>query len=348
MNKNRFDRIVVTTTQWLGIALLTGVILWGILYFMDSMRYEQTNDAQVDAYLSPVNVKVGGYIKKIYFHDNQTVRRGDTLVLIDTDEFQLKADAAAAELQQAHAKLGILHTNEETQQRNIEVIRAHLSGVQVKLRHQEQDYARYQNLLNEASTTRQKFENVQAALWLNQSDYQEATAALKMAVSKLSNLSAERVAIAADIKIKEAMLRRQQLDVGYTVITAPFDGVVGRKTIQEGQLVQAGQTMIFLTNEREEKWIVANFKETQIAQFQVGQPAKIALDAFPGEDFAGVIESISPTTGSRYSLLPPDNATGNFVKVIQRIPVRIKLTDAGEKLLKLSAGMNANVSIVKK
>ncbi|ASZ12121.1 HlyD family secretion protein [Chitinophaga pendula] len=347
MNKNRFDRIVVISTQWVGMVFVLGLIVWSVFYAIDIFRYEQTNDAQVDAYLSPVNVKVGGYIKKIYFQDNQRVHRGDTLVLIATDEFQLKADAAAAELLSVRAKLGVLQANEETQKRNIEVIHAHLSGVQAKLHHQELDYERYQNLLKEEATTRQKFEHVQAALLVNQSDYQEATAALKVAVSKLDDLYAEKAAIAADIKIKEALFQRQQLDIAYTVISAPFDGEVGRKTIQEGQLVQAGQTLVFLTNEKEAKWIVANFKETQIAKFQVGQQAKIVLDAFPGEHFSGVIESFSPTTGSRYSLLPPDNATGNFVKVIQRIPVRIKLTESGDRLSKLSAGMNANVSIEK-
>lgn len=347
MSKNKIDRIVVNTTQWLGIILLAGIIIWAGKYFWEGQKYEQTNDAQIDAYLSPVNVKIGGYIKKIYYRDNQLVHKGDTLVWIEPDEYGLKKDAADGELMSARAKLEILDANEETQRKNIEVIRARLSGAQAKLEQQQKEFERYQNMLKEASTTQQKFENVKAALIIHQSSLEETEATLKAAESKLNDLVAERSAIHADIKIREALLARQELDIQYTVVTAPFDGQVGRKTIQEGQLVQPGQTLVFMTNESEDKWVVANFKETQIGAFHIGQEAKIEVDAFPGESFYGTIESKSPTTGSRYSLLPPDNATGNFVKVIQRIPIRIKLTDTKDKLAKLSAGMNANVYIIK-
>lgn len=347
MSKNKIDRIVVSTTQWLGIILLSVIIIWAGRYFWEGQQYEQTNDAQVDAYLSPVNVKIGGYIKKIYFRDNQVVHKGDTLVWIEPDEYRLKKEAADGELMSARAKLEILTANEETQRKNIAVIQARISGAQAKLEQQQSEFDRYQHMLQEAATTRQKFENVRAALIINQSGLEETVASLKAAESKLSDLRAERAAINADIKIREALLARQELDIRYTVVTAPFDGKLGKKTIQEGQLVQPGQTLAFLTNEKEEKWVVGNFKETQIGGFKIGQQAKIAIDAYPGETFSGIIESTSPTTGSRYSLLPPDNATGNFVKVIQRIPVRIKLTDTRDKLSKLSAGMNANVYIIK-
>jgi membrane fusion protein (multidrug efflux system) len=347
MSKNKIDRIVVSATKYSGIILLAGIIIWAGKYCWEGRKYEQTNDAQIDAYLSPVNVKIGGYIKKIYYADNQRVHKGDTLVWIEPDEYRLKKEAADGELMSARAKLVILDANEETQRKNIGVIRARLSGVQAKLEQQQREFERYEKMLKEAATTQQKFENVKAALIINQSGLDEAKATLSAAESKLDDLVAERTAINAEIRIREAMLARQELDVQYTIVTAPFDGQLGRKTIQEGQLVQPGQTLVFLTNESEEKWVVANFKETQIGAFHIGQRAKVEVDAFPGESFDGIIESKSPTTGSRYSLLPPDNATGNFVKVIQRIPVRIKLSDTKEKLAKLSAGMNANVYIIK-
>ncbi|MCJ7932513.1 MAG: HlyD family secretion protein [Chryseobacterium sp.] len=347
MNKNRADRIIVNMTQWFGIALFTGIIIWGAVYFLKGYRYEQTNDAQIDAYLSPVNAKVGGYISKIYFRDNQQVQKGDTLVAIGLDEYGLKRNAASAELMSSHARLPILAANEETQIKSIEVIKAQLSGAKAKLNQQQREFDRYKNLLADESTTPQKFENVSTSLTITQSDYDQAKASLQVAESKLNDLRAQRNAIAAEIKIKEALLERQELDVKYTVITAPFDGQIGKKTIQEGQLIQPGQTLAFLVNKTEEKWVMANFKETQIGNFRPGQSAFIDVDAFPNEKFSGAIESLSPTTGSRYSLLPPDNATGNFVKIIQRIPVRIRLTDRPEKLNKLSAGMNANVYILK-
>ena len=347
MNKNKTDKIIVTLTKWFGIAFFTAIIIWGTVYLLKAYRYEQTNDAQVDAYLSPVNAKVGGYISKIYYKDNQQVQKGDTLVIIEPDEYTLKREAASAELMSSRTKLPILYAAEQTQIRSIEVIKAQLSGAQAKLNQQQRETQRYKSLLADESTTQQKFENVSSSLAIVQSDYDQARASLRVAESKLSDLKAQRNAIEAEIKIKEALLERQELDVQYTIITAPFDGYIGKKTIQEGQLIQPGQTLAFLVNKTEAKWVMANFKETQISHFKIGSPVSIEVDAFPNEKFGGVIESLSPTTGSRYSLLPPDNATGNFVKITQRIPVRIKLTDTPEKLAKLSAGMNANVYILK-
>lgn len=347
MNKNKTDKIIVTLTKWFGIALFIAIIIWTVVYFLKGYRYEQTNDAQIDAYLSPVNAKVGGYISKIYYKDNQLVKKGDTLVVIELDEYGLKKNAASAELMSSHAKLPVLAANEETQIKSIEVIKAQLSGVKAKLKQQQREFERYKNLLDAESVTRQKFDNVSTALAISQSDYDQTQASLQVAESKLNDLRAQRNAIKAEIKIKEALLERQELDIKYTVITAPFDGQIGKKTIQEGQLIQPGQTLAFLVNKAEAKWVIANFKETQISHFRIGQAVSIEVDAFPNEKLSGVIESLSPTTGSRYSLLPPDNATGNFVKIIQRIPIRIKLTDKPEKLGKLSAGMNANVYVLK-
>lgn len=347
MNKNSTDKIIVTLTKWFGIALFTAIIIWGALYFFKGYRYEQTNDAQVDAYLSPVNAKVGGYVSKIYYKDNQQVQRGDTLVVIELDEYGLKRNAASAELKSSYAKLPVLAANEETQIKSIEVIKAQLSGAKAKLNQQQREFDRYKNLLADESTTQQKFENVSTSFAITQSDYDQIKASLQVAESKLNDFTAQRNAIAAEIKIKESLLERQELDIKYTVITAPFNGQIGKKTIQEGQLIQPGQTLAFLVNKTEEKWVLANFKETQIGHFKIGQPVSIQVDAFSNEKFSGVIESFSPTTGARYSLLPPDNATGNFVKIIQRIPVRIKLTDTPEKLSRLSAGMNANVYVLK-
>jgi len=347
MNKNKTDKIVVSLTKWFGITLFVGIIIWGATYFLKGYRYEQTNDAQIDAYLSPINAKVGGYIRKIYYKDNQQVKRGDTLVVIELDEYALKKDAVSAELMSSQAKLPILAASEKTQIKSIEVIKAQLAGAKARLNQQQKEFDRYKNLLADGSTTQQKFDNISASLSITQSDYDQTKASLQVAESRLNNFRVERNAIQAEIKIKEALLERQELDIKYTIITAPFDGQIGKKTIQAGQLIQPGQTLAFLLNKTEEKWVMANFKETQIGKFKIGQAVSIEVDAFPNEKFTGTIESLSPTTGSRYSLLPPDNATGNFVKIIQRIPVRIELTDTPEKLIKLSAGMNANVYVLK-
>ncbi|HAK28365.1 MAG TPA: multidrug transporter, partial [Sphingobacterium sp.] len=236
MNKNKTDKIVVDLTKWLGITLFEGIIIWAAVYFFEGYRYEQTNDAQIDAYLSPINAKVGGYIRKIYYKDNQQVKKGDTLVVIEQDEYGLKRDAASAELMSAQAKLPILAASEETQVKSIAVIKAQLEGAKARLNQQQKEFDRYKNLLADESTTQQKFDNISATLFITQSDYDQTKASLQVAESKLNDFRVQHNAIKAEIKIKEALLKRQELDIRYAVITAPFDGQIGKKTIQAGQL----------------------------------------------------------------------------------------------------------------
>ncbi|HAE68210.1 MAG TPA: multidrug transporter, partial [Sphingobacterium sp.] len=187
MNKNKTDKIVVDLTKWLGITLFVGIIIWAAVYFFEGYRYEQTNDAQIDAYLSPINVKVGGYIRKIYYKDNQQVKKGDTLVVIEQDEYGLKRDAASAELMSAQAKLPILAASEETQVKSIAVIKAQLEGAKARLNQQQKEFDRYKNLLADESTTQQKFDNISATLFITQSDYDQTKASLQVAESKLND-----------------------------------------------------------------------------------------------------------------------------------------------------------------
>jgi membrane fusion protein (multidrug efflux system) len=154
--------------------------------------------------------------------------------------------------------------------------------------------------------------------------------------------------VLAEMARLHAMLNRHKLDVDYTVITAAYNGRMGRRTVAVGQLVNAGETLAFIVNNETDKWVVANFKETQVAQMQTGDSVKMIVDAYPDREFAGTIISFSPATGSRFSLLPPDNATGNFVKIVQRIPVRIRIDEKREDIEMLKAGMNVNVYVPKK
>ena len=153
--------------------------------------------------------------------------------------------------------------------------------------------------------------------------------------------------LSAEIKRREALVSRSSLDLDYTVIRAPYDGKMGRRTVQEGQSIQAGQTLAFIVDKTSGKWVVANFKETQLKDMQEGDLAEVSADAYPGKKFQGKIVSISGATGSSFSLLPPDNSSGNFVKIVQRVPVRIRLTQQNSEIDPLRAGMNVNVSIAK-
>lgn len=344
---NKIDKIVVLGTRIIAILVLCSLIVWGIRVLSPMLKYEQTNDAQVEAYVNPINTKVGGYIKKICFQENQEVKQGDTLLIIDNSEYRLQQDESTAALENARSQTGILESNINTLKSNAAIGLSQIDAAAAKMTRQQQEFKRYQNLLKQESTTQQHFDNVKTALDIAVSEYQTAVNSYKAALSKIKDVEAQKISALAEIKRRQYVLNRNQLELGYTVITAPYSGKVGKKIIQEGQLVQPGQTMTFIINEQGGKWIVANFKETQIGPFKSGQKALITVDAFPEATFHGEIESVSPATGSRYSLLPPDNATGNFVKIIQRIPIRIKLTDEAAKIAMLSAGMNANVSIQK-
>lgn len=345
--RNNIDRITIIVTRIIGVLLLVFMIMWGGMYLLRSLKYEETNDAQIEAYLSPVNTRVVGYINKINFEENQRVNAGDTLVVIDSREFETDKKESEASILESNARLEYLTANESTNNRNMEVLRTQIAAAEIKMKCQEKEYLRYENLLRKGSTTQQQFEKVEAAFRVAALEYEGSRNKLRVLEARTLEIQKETSAVLAEIERKKAVLDNQKLKIQYTVVTAPFKGRIGKKNIQEGQLVQAGQTLVFIVNEDEKKWVVANFKETQIASFNIGQNVEIHVDAFPKEVFHGKIESMSPATGSRYSLLPPDNATGNFVKVIQRIPVKIDLTDPTEKTEKLSAGMNADVSVLK-
>lgn len=341
------DRFIIYTTRAFALLLATGLCCWGVWYCLRLVRYEETNDAQVEAYINPVSARVSGYIHEIRFEENQSVKAGDTLVVIDNRDYLAQAAEAEAALENARAQTTLLESRISTLKNEAAVSAARIDAAKARMQHQQQEYKRFANLLAEESTTPQRFDNVKAALDIATSEYQAALRDHSSAEARITEASHQSAAVTAEIKRRQAVAEQHQLSVGYTVIRAPYNGRVGRKNIQVGQLIQAGQPLTFISNDETPKWVVANFKETQVQQFRAGQPVSITVDAFPGETFRGEIASFSPATGSRYSLLPPDNATGNFVKIIQRIPVRIRLVESPTVLARLVAGMNANVSVSK-
>nr|WP_295870658.1 HlyD family secretion protein [uncultured Chitinophaga sp.] len=349
MNKQltKTDRFILYGTRAAALFTAAGLCCWGVWYCMRLLRYEETNDAQIEAYINPVSARVSGYISRIRFEENQFVKAGDTLVIIDDRDYAAQASEAAAALDNARAQTPLLESRITTLRNEAAVSAARIDAARARLAHQQQEYTRFANLLAEESTTQQRYDNVKAALDIATSEYQAALRDHASAEARIAEAAHQSAAVAAEIKRREAVAEQHQLSVGYTVIRAPYNGRVGRKNIQEGQLIQAGQPLTFISNDDTPKWVVANFKETQVQQFRTGQPVTITVDAFPGETFHGEIASLSPATGSRYSLLPPDNATGNFVKIIQRIPVRIRLLENPTVLARLVAGMNANVSVSK-
>lgn len=344
---NNSDKLITKVTAWVAGIILIGLSIWGLTTVWELWKYEVTEDAQIEEYINPVTSRVGGYIREIRYEENQPVKRGDTLLIIDNREYQLEQEEAEAALLNAKAQIGVLQSSVQTTSKNAAVNEGRIAAAKAKLWHQEQEFARYEKLLQVEAVTQQQFENVKTALEVAKAEYKSVQDTYQASLSKVNDIEVQREVALAEIKRREAVVDRSRLDVSYTVITAPYDGKMGRKTIQNGQMIQAGQTLAYIVDQREGKWVIANFKETQIRHMHTGQLVDIEADALPGEHFNGRIVSLSPATGSRFSLLPPDNSTGNFVKITQRIPVRILLTDAKSKIDYLRAGMNAIV-VVKK
>ena len=343
--QNKADKIISRITTIIALIVLAVLLVWGVKTLLGYLRYEETNDAQVDEYINPVTARVSGYIKSVRFEENEEVKKGDTLVLIDDDDYTVQQDEASASLMNAKAQVSVQQSNIKTAQSAASVAQAKIAAAKAKLWKAETDYNRYKKLFDAESATRQQLETIESILQVAQAEYQAAKEDYVTAISKTNDIRAQSDVLESEIKRRAAVVKRNNLNTSYTVIVAPYDGKMGRRTIQAGQLVQSGQTLAYIVDRSAGKWVVANFKETQIAKMHVGEKVTVEVDAFPDVLFSGEVESLSGATGSRFSLLPPDNSTGNFVKIAQRIPVRIKLVDNGKDFGLLSAGMSASVKV---
>ena len=312
---------------------------WTVNYFWRYINYEITNDAFIDQYVAPLNIRVSGYIKEVRFKEHQYVRQGDTLLILDNREYQIRVKEAEAALLDAHGSQSVLHSGIETSHTNIAVQDANIAEAKAQLWQLEQDYHRFERLLKEESVPQQQFEQTKAAYEAAQARYQALLEQKRAAQSQYTETSKRNISAEAAIMQREADLDLARLNLSYTVLTAPYDGYMGRRTLEPGQYVSAGQTISYLVRNTD-KWVTANYKETQIRNIFIGQEVRIKVDALPGRIFKGRVTAISEATGSKYSLVPTDNSAGNFVKVQQRIPVRIDLEDVSlNDMAHLRAGM---------
>jgi membrane fusion protein (multidrug efflux system) len=329
------------------IALL--LIVVGSVYFFHywkySSEYEETNDAQVESYINPVSARAAGYIKSVRFNEHQLVKQGDTLVILDDREYTAQLEVAEAAVEDARAQLIVLKASIQSAETGTRVNRDQIKSAHAKYVEQQQDIKRYENLVKEEAVTGAEFEQVKAHHDVAESDYNASQNVLKTSEVRITELGTHFALLEADIKRKEAGLKLAKLNLSYTIIRAPYSGRLGRKNILEGQQIQLGQPLVSIINEKE-KWIMANYKETQVEDMYVGQAAEIRVDAIDGKIFKGKIVAIAGSTGSRFSLLPPDNSTGNFVKIIQRVPVKIAFLD--KQAERVVAGMNVTVAVKKR
>ena len=328
------------------LIILVAGIAWVCGRFLRISSDEYTDNAQVKQHLTPVNTRVQGFIKKIYFEEYQKVKKGDTLAVIEDIEYRLKVAQAEADYHNALVGKNAMYTTINTTQNNILVTDAAIDEQRIRLENAETDYKRYQELVKEEAVTPQQFDRVRTDYAATKARYEQLIRQ-KQSTSLVKQEQTQRLEQnEAAIKLAEAALELAKLNLSYTVILATTDGVTGRKEIHEGELVQQGQTLVTLVDGTE-KWVIANYKETQTTNMHIGQKVKINVDAIPGVRFEGKISSISDATGSAYSIIPQDNSAGNFVKVEQRIPIRIEFTSENKKenLERLRAGMNVECTV---
>ena len=306
---------------WLiGLAIVAALIVAGVLYYLDARHYETTDDAFVDGHQSQVSAQVAAKVITLAVKDNQPVQAGDPILQLDPRDYQVKLDSARAQRAQAAAQLQQAQAGRLQQQSAIDQAEANVRVSQAELGQQQTDLARYRAIDPKAITRQQ----------LDQSGAQTRSAAAKLDASRQAvegaraQLEAQKAQVAAataTVQVADAAIENAVLQLGYTTVTAPDSGRITRRTVDLGNYVIPGQALLAIVPDN--FWVTANYKETQLADMRPGQPVRVRVDACPGIDFAAHVDSIQTGTGSAFSALPAENATGNYVKVVQRVPVKI-------------------------
>ncbi|MBK0380147.1 HlyD family secretion protein [Mucilaginibacter segetis] len=328
----------------LGIILIVGAI-FGVKEYIYYSNHVDTDDAQIDGDISPVVTRVGGYVDSILFEENTHVNKGDVLVKIDDRDYKVKLEQAEAAQAGASAGVNVGQSQIYATTANSASAKAEVTSAKARLDKVQKDYDRYANLVKDGSVTRQQFDQAKADLTVAQANYKAAQDQYKAAVEQVGTTRNQLKVTNKGVNAKQADVDFAKLQLSYTNIKAPASGLAAKKNVQVGQLVQAGQTLFSIVNDNS-IYITANFKETQLNDIRNGQKVNVEVDAYPDMDIKGTVYNFSPATGAKFSLLPPDNATGNFVKVVQRVPVKIKLNGTKEQLAKLRPGMSVNVSVL--
>jgi membrane fusion protein (multidrug efflux system) len=329
----------------LGIILIGGII-FGIKEYIYYGKHIDTDDAQIDGDVSPVVARVGGYVDSIFFEDNGHVEKGQVLVKLDDRDYKVKLEQALSAQKGASAGVGVGQSQIIAISANSSSARAQAESAAAKLEKANKDYARYANLVKDGSITQQQFDQAKSDRDVAEATYRAAQDQYKAALEQVGTSRNQLKVTDVGVTQRQADVDYAKLQLTYTTVTAPASGVASKKNIQIGQLVQAGQTLFSIVNDNS-LYVTANFKETQLTDMHNGQKVEIEVDAFPDLKLKGEVYNFSPATGAKFSLLPPDNATGNYVKVVQRIPVKIKITADKETMARLRPGMSVNVSVIK-
>ena len=338
--------------QIIASLLGVGVLVWGVIkvsmLFLDYKKTETCNDAQIEQYLSPVNVRATGYIKKVYFTEHQNVKKGDTLLVLDDREYRIRVMDAEASLKDAQSGANVIDATEVTTRNSASVYESSIGEIQIRLAKLEKDEIRYKNLVERKAATPIQLEQIQTELRATREKLESVKRQQKAALSGVNEVKTRRGNTEAAIERTQAALEMAKLNLSYTVVVAPCDGKLGRRTIEEGQYINAGTTITYIIPDTQ-KWVIANYKETQVENLFVGQKVRMTVDALDDREFEGTVTAISGATGSKFSLVPTDNSAGNFVKIQQRVPVRIDFEGLSkEDNNRLAAGMMVVVKAERK
>lgn len=325
------------------VAVVLGV-LWYVRYESHGKFLQDTNDATVQADAITVAPKISGYVAEVLVGDNQDVKAGQPLVRIDPRDYRAQAAQAEAQIAQANATSDAARAQINEQFATIAQARAQLDAARIKAAHDAGEVARYRPLAATGAETRQQLAQLELAARQSAQDVRAQVAALAMQQRRIDAFRAQIRQGEAQAQGARAQLQSANVNVGATLIRAAADGRVGNKTVTVGQFVQAGTRLMSLVP-LDKLYVTANFKETQLALMRPGQPATIEVDALDGTELRGRVESVSPGTGAEFSLIPPQNATGNFTKIVQRVPVRIAIeaTPAARRLL--VPGLSVTVTV---
>ncbi len=333
-----------------GIGLLAGLIvvallvIWGVYYLLAGQYFVSTDDAYIDADTAMIAPKVGGYVTQVLVNENQNVRAGQVLAVIDPRDYEASFAGAKADVEAAQAQMASDQAQLSLQQAKIAAARAMLQADQARLAFAAQNRRRYESASASGATTEQSTSQAGTDEATAQAALDADKAELLGAQRQVDVLNAQEAQAAASLAQSQAKAAQAALDLGHTRITAPFDGVVGDKTVAPGDYMQPG-TQIMAIVPVDQVYVTANYKETQITNIYPGQNVTIAVDGYPDLKVTGTVDSVAPSSGQEFALLPPDNATGNFTKIVQRVPVKIDIALTPALIGRLRPGMSVEPEI---
>lgn len=323
----------------IAVPLVAGIGYW----LVDRQQYETTDDAYLQSNIVLISPRVQGYVTQVAVNDNQAVKQNDVLVTIDDRDYQARVIQAEANVSAEIAHIQRLRAMKTSQRAHVETAGANIAAVQARREHIQKDLERFQNLIDRGSAARQSLDKVESESKQAAAELRGSQSAANAEHTQLATLDIEITETEARLENAKAQLSLAEIDLEHTRIKAPIDGVIGNRGVQLGQLVRPGVALASLV-QNSKIWVEANFKETQLQHMRLGQPVTIKVDAYPDLELTGKVDSFSPASGSEFSILPEENATGNFTKIVRRVPVKV-VFDASENIQLLRPGLSAEVKV---